>query len=82
MYGKIGNHPSLDNFKQNHGFTKYQLTRYFIPLTRRGKLAIRLGLHRDTKEALPQAIKYLLIPMYNWVSRAKVRLRSKPKQIT
>src|SRR4030042_6573348 len=82
MYGRIGNHPSLDNFKQNHGFTKYQLTRYFMPLTRKGKLAIRLGLHRDMKEALPQAIKYLLIPAYNWVSRAKVRLRSKPKQIT
>jgi len=82
MYGRMGNHPSLDNFKQNHGFTKYQLTRYFMPLTRKGKLTIRLGLHRDMKEALPQAIKYLLIPVYNWVSRAKVRLRSRPKQIT
>ncbi len=82
MYGRMGNHPSLDNFKQNHGFTKYQLTRYFIPLTRKGKLAIRLGLHRDMKDALPQAVKYPLIPVYNWVSRAKVRLRSKPKQIT
>lgn len=82
MYGRMGNHPSLDNFKQNHGFTKYQLTRYFIPLTRKGKLAIRLGLHRDMKDALPQAIKYPLIPVYNWVSRAKVRIRAKPKQIT
>ena len=77
MYGRMGNHPSLDNFKQNHGFTKYQLTRYFIPLTRKGKLAIRLGLQRDMKDSLPQAIKYPLIPVYNWVSRAKVRLRSK-----
>ena len=82
MYGRMGNHPSLDNFKQNHGFTKYQLTRYFIPLTRKGKVAIRLRLHRDMKDALPQAIKYPLIPVYNWVSRAKVRIRSKPKQIT
>jgi len=82
MYGRMGNHPSLDNFKQSHGFTKYQLTRYFIPFTRKGKLAIMLGLQRDMKDALPQAIKYPLIPVYNWISRAKVRLHSKPKQIT
>lgn len=75
MYGRIGNHPSLDRFKQSNGFTKFQLTRYYIPLTRKGKLAIKLGLHKQIKDALPQPIKYRLIPLYNWISRTKTRIK-------
>jgi hypothetical protein len=73
MYGRMGNHPSLDNFKQNNGFTKQLLTRYYVPITGRGRLAIRLGMHRELKDALPNRIKYALIPVYNWVSRNKPR---------
>jgi hypothetical protein len=73
MYGRIGNHPTLDKFKQNHGFTQFPLTRYYIPLTKKGKIATKLGLHREMKDALPQSIKYPLIPLYNWISRTKTR---------
>jgi hypothetical protein len=73
MYGRMGNHPSLDRFKQNHGFTKFALTRYYVPLTAKGEIAAKLGLHRDFKDVLPQSIKYRLIPVYNWVSRAKAK---------
>jgi len=84
MYGRMGNHPTLDNFKQSNGFTKFQLARYYIPLTRRGKMAIKLGSHREIKDSLPQSIKIPLIPVYNWVSRTKARfsLLFKPKQLT
>jgi hypothetical protein len=75
MYGRMGNHPSLDNFKQSNGFTQFRLTRYYIPITRKGKLAIKLGLHREMKDSLPRAIKYPLIPIYNWVSRTKMRMK-------
>jgi hypothetical protein len=75
MYGRVGNHPSLDRFKQNNGFTQFQLRRYYIPLTRKGILAIKLGLHRDIKDALPQKLKYPLIPVYNWVSRTRTRIK-------
>ncbi len=75
MYGRIGNHPSLDKFKESNGFIKFPITRYYIPLTRKGKIAMRLCLHRDVKDALPQFIKNPLIPTLNWVSRNKVRLR-------
>ena len=75
MYGRIGNHPSLDMFKQNNGFVKYPITRYYIPLTGKGRLAIHLGLHQELKDALPQSIKGPLIPVFNWVSRTKVQLR-------
>ncbi len=75
MYGRIGNHPSLDRFKENNGFVKYPVTRYYLPITDKGRLAIRLGLHQELKDALPQSIKDPLIPAFNWVSRNKIRLR-------
>lgn len=75
MYGRMGNHPSLDKFKQNNGFTSYFLTRYYVPITRKGRIAAGMGLHRDLRDALPQSIKYPLIPIYNWVSRNKTRIK-------
>jgi hypothetical protein len=79
MYGRIGNHPSLDKFKENNGFEKHPVARYYIPLTRKGSLAIKLGLHRELKDALPDRIKYPLLPAVNWASRtaskAKLVLR-------
>lgn len=79
MYGRMGNHPSLDNFKQNNGFAKFSLTRYYVPLSTKGRIAMRLGLHVQLKDVLPQRFKYSLIPVYNWVSRnrARVKLGSK-----
>jgi len=79
MYGRMGNHPSLDKFKQNNGFTQFKLTRYYIPLTQKGKIATKLGLHRDIKDILPQPIKYPLIPVYNWISRTKMKVKLRLK---
>ena len=81
IYGRMGNHPTLDTFKQSNGFIRFSLARYYIPLTRKGKSAIRLGLHRELRDALPQAMKYPLFPVYNWVSRtnARIKLRLRPK---
>jgi hypothetical protein len=75
MYGRMGNHPSLDNFKQSNSFTRYPLTRYYLPITRKGRIASKLGLHRELKDTLPQAIKSRLFSFYNWVSRTKMRAR-------
>jgi hypothetical protein len=75
IYGRIGNHPSLDRFKESNGFVKFPITRYYIPVTKKGGIAIRLGLHRDFKDALPQSVKYPLIPVINWASRNKVRIK-------
>ena len=74
IYARMGNHPSLDRFKRNNGFIRFQIRRYYIPLTRKGQFIIKLGLHRDLKDILPQKIKYLLIPIYNWLSRLRVKL--------
>lgn len=77
MYARMGNHPTLDRFKENNGFKKFLLARYFVPLTRRGEIAIKVGLHRRTEDVLPASIKYRLIPVYNWISRTKMKVRLK-----
>ena len=74
-YGRFGNHPSLDRFKESNGFVNFPLTRYCVPLTWKGEVAIRLGLHREFKDALPQWLKFPLIPVENWISRNKIRLK-------
>jgi hypothetical protein len=75
MYGRIGNHPSLDRFKESNGFVKFPITRYYVPVTWKGRVAIRLGLHREFKDALPQSLKGPLTPVLNWASRNKMRLK-------
>ena len=62
MYGRIGNHPSLDKFKESNGFNKFPITRYYIPLTRKGKIAMRLGLNRDVKDTLPSVYQKSAYP--------------------
>jgi hypothetical protein len=75
MYGRMGNHPSLDKFKQSNGFIRFSVTRYYVPITKKGRIAMKMGLHREIKDTLPETIKYRLIPLYNWVSRNKMRIR-------
>ncbi len=77
MYGRIGNHPSLDKFKESNNFAKFPLTRYYIPLSWKGKIAMAFGLHRNLKDVLPEPIKKRLFGVYNWVSRTKTKLRTK-----
>jgi len=46
----------LGDFKRSNGFQKFDLPRYFVPLTKRGKLGLRIGLHRSWREAVPKRI--------------------------
>ena len=81
MYGRIGDwrrglarRSSLDDFKLNNGFRLFQLTRYYVPLTGKGALAIKLGLREEIADMLPLSIKYVFIPIYNWLSRNGIGL--------
>ena len=73
MYGRMGNHPSLDKFKHNVGFRKHSLVRYYIILSLKGKIAATMGIHRDLKDSLPSKITNSLLPVYNWISRLKMK---------
>ncbi len=75
MYARMGNHPSLDRFKENNGFSKFVFPRYYVALTKKGQAAVALGLHKDLKDTLPEVIKSPLFPAFNWISRSKQRLR-------
>ena len=48
---------SLGDFKRSNGFQKFDLPRYFVPLTPKGKIALKLGLHRGWKEAVPKQLR-------------------------
>src|SRR5881398_3180233 len=48
---------SLGDFKRSNGFQKFDLPRYFVPVTKKGKLALKVGLHRGWKEAVPKHLR-------------------------
>jgi hypothetical protein len=48
---------SLAEFKRRCGFEKIQIPRYFVPLTLKGRVTLRLGLHRSWRAVLPNQIK-------------------------
>jgi len=52
-YGKKAQ-SSLSDFKKNNGFQRVDLPRYYVPLTRWGAIAFRLGLHRRLSEWVPE----------------------------
>ncbi len=48
---------SLAEFKRRCGFQKIQVPRYYVPLTFKGRVILRCGMHRGLKEMVPQSIK-------------------------
>jgi hypothetical protein len=48
---------SLVDFKRHNGFEEIRLPRYHVPLTARGRLALKWGVHRGWKEALPSPVR-------------------------
>ncbi len=75
MYGRIGNHPSLDIFKESNGFEKHIINRYYVVLSSKGRIAVKLRLYRRLKDSLPESIKKITIPLFNWVSRTRAKFR-------
>jgi hypothetical protein len=61
IYGKKGA-DTLTEFKERMGFQKIDIPKYFIPLTFKGKLAIKLGFHHFPYNIIP---KWLLMIMLN-----------------
>jgi hypothetical protein len=54
-YGKK-QRDSLSDFKENNGFQRVDLPRYYVPLTPFGAVALRLGLHRKLIDRVPESI--------------------------
>jgi len=47
---------SLSDFKERNGFRRVDVPRYYVPLTRMGYLAFRLGMHHKLIERLPEPL--------------------------
>lgn len=76
IYARMGNHPSLDKFKENNGFRKCNIRRAFVPLSYKGRIAMLLGLHRELGDCTPNLVKPVAVPIFNWTSRTARRFRA------
>jgi hypothetical protein len=47
---------SLSDFKERNGFQRIDIPRYYVPMTRIGHLAFRMGMHRKLIERLPEPL--------------------------
>jgi Acetyltransferase (GNAT) domain len=71
---------SLGDFKRSNGFQRFDVPRYFVPLTKKGKLALKVGLHRGWKEVVPKQIKKALKKLRrSWNDRTR-RLATESSQ--
>ena len=69
FYGKKGK-DSLSDFKQSNGFRKVDIPRYYVPITLKGKIALKLRFHQSISGLLPPKMIDLLIDMrIKWYSK-------------
>jgi hypothetical protein len=60
----------LADFKRNNAFEKIDLPRYYIPITIKGMIALRLRLHKGIADILPEKIVLQLMDLRTkWHSR-------------
>lgn len=68
-YGKK-ERDSLSDFKERNGFRRIDVPRYYVPLTRVGWFAYRLGLHQKLSERIPESLLAKLREYRNrWYNR-------------
>jgi hypothetical protein len=72
-----GNQSSpLTEFKRRNGFEEIRYPRYFVPLTAKGALAVKLGIHRGFRRLIPLPI---LVSLKSLRSRI-YQVRFRPKE--
>jgi len=47
---------SITDFKERNGFQRFDVPRYYVPLTTFGKAAFRCGLHRGIIDYFPESV--------------------------
>lgn len=74
IYGKKGA-DTLTEFKKHRGFEKIDIPKYFIPLTLKGYIAIKLGFHHYPHNLLPKGLlNFLLNLRYKWYKKKSISL--------
>jgi hypothetical protein len=62
IYGSKGI-DSLSEFKLHNGFQKYDVPRYYVPLTTRGKMYLALNLQKGRRGILPPWLAKLMLEL-------------------
>jgi len=65
---------SQAEFLTRHGFQKTLVPRYWIPLTRRGAIALKLGLHHNIRQRIPDWLMRFLLDMRGRVNARRYKL--------
>jgi len=61
----------LGQFKENHAFQRFEIPRYFVPITAKGRIALNMRLHHRLRERLPERWREHLIAIRNWLRPAR-----------
>jgi hypothetical protein len=77
-YGKK-QRDSLSDFKENNGFRRFDLPRYYVPLNLIGDVAFRLGLHHSVFDRVPEPILAKFRELRNAWYRRKVQTEVHPR---
>jgi hypothetical protein len=64
---------SLTEFKRRNGFEAVQLPRYYVPLTLKGRAALKLGLHRGVARNTPKPILRLFLKVRRLLSERRLK---------
>lgn len=54
---------SLTRFKRENGFVRMDIPRYYVPLTLKGSMSLKLRLQKDPKDMIPQWLRSRLLDM-------------------
>ena len=65
---------SLGEFKRNNGFEKIEVPRYYIPLTVKGRILLKLHLHKGIIVILPRPVLEILRTIRKWTELIQIRM--------
>lgn len=74
-YGKK-QRDSLSDFKENNGFARIDVPRYYVPLTSLGQVGLRLGLHHKFADRFPESVTAKLRDLRKAWNNRKLRSTS------
>lgn len=69
-YGNMGYNPGLDFFKKANGFRIFRVPRFYVPLSAKGQLAIRLRLYQSLEHSFSPTITRALVPFYSILNKS------------
>jgi hypothetical protein len=72
LYGDGKN--SLTEFKERNGFQEVLIPRYYLPMTRKGEMALAMGLHHGAGSMLPRSVRRAMLNARTlvWKLRRKI----------